>query len=464
MKIKITLALLLLLVGCSGVKSPKYIFYFIGDGMGSDHITLAEMYRAEKSGVLGENKLSFCEFPICGEISTLSASNAITGSAAAGTAIATGVKTNKDVIGLDANYNPVKSIATLAKESGWRVGIATSVTINHATPAAFYAHNKSRDNYFDIAMEATKSNFDFFAGGGVKDRLSEDKSIDIYDKFIEAGYSVAEGLADYEAKEQTANKMLLVQDEKALNKTALQAAIDRREGDLTLTQMVESGIEFLTKDGDGNFIFVVESGIIDWLAHANDGAAVIAELEDFSEAVSKAIEFYNQHPEETLIIVTSDHETGGLGLGNGGYTLDLDILSNQKKSVVSASFGVKRLRKKYSDNVPWEALYQFLQSEFGFGDKVTLTDDELKELRECYEENFTDKGIKFKKTLYSNVDPIVELSTVILNRKAQIGWTTNNHTASHVPLYAIGVGADMFSGRMDNTDIPKRIKNSMKTK
>ncbi|MEG1935600.1 MAG: alkaline phosphatase, partial [Rikenellaceae bacterium] len=159
--------MMVVLSGCTDAK-PKYVFYFIGDGMGLNIVHAAEYYKAAEKGIkLKADTINFAHFPIIGFANSSSADSYITDSAAAGTALACGQKTKQGTIGMDTTQQvPLKSIAIRAKEQGMGVGVVTSVSIDHATPASFYGHNASRNGYYDIAMEGAVSNIDLFGGSG----------------------------------------------------------------------------------------------------------------------------------------------------------------------------------------------------------------------------------------------------------------------------------------------------------
>ena len=201
------------------------------------------------------------------------------------------------------------------------MGIATSVGIDHATPGAFYAHQPDRNMYYEISLDLAKTGFDFYAGSGFNCRDTQK----IFAAIEQAGYTIARGTDEYKEKCDDAQKMLLIQEEGYLP-FSLPYAIDRKEGDLTLAQITESAIDFLTEDNRKGFFLMVEGGKIDWACHDNDPATVVNEVIDFDNAIKVAYEFYQKHPKETLIVVTADHETGGLGLGNSDYTLNLKAL------------------------------------------------------------------------------------------------------------------------------------------
>ena len=307
----------LLLTGMVYAQQAKYVFYFIGDGMGVNQVNGTEMYLAEQEGRIGVTPLLFTTFPVASVATTFSTTNSVTDSSAAGTALATGAKTYNGAIGMDDQKNVLQTVAEKAKKAGKRVGVTTSVSVDHATPAAFYAHQPNRSMYYEIALDLPKAGFDFYAGGGfLKPHTTFDKkkAPSIFPIIEEAGYTVARGLDEYQEKATAAKKMVLIQKEGA-RPDCLPYAIDRKEGDLTLAQITESAISFLTKEKNKGFFLMVEGGKIDWACHGNDPATAFEEVIDMDNAIKVAYEFYKKHPKETLIVVTADHETGGLGLG-----------------------------------------------------------------------------------------------------------------------------------------------------
>lgn len=384
-------------------QEAKYVFYFIGDGMGFSHVVAAEYYSAYmEDGRIGNNSLSFTKFPVLGMASSYSASNIITCSSASGTALSSGYKTNNGFLGVTPDSTNVKSIAYKIHDAGYKVGIMSTVSLDHATPGAFYANSVSRSDYYSIAKQVADTDFEFFGGGGFIDPKGKGGNLpSVYDIIQEKGYVIAAGLEDFDSKKGEAEKILLLQKD-GVDSHELPYAIDRKEGDMKLSDLIESAIEAL--EGEDGFFMMAEAGRIDWAAHSNDGKGTILEVLDLAEAVEVAYQFYLKHPDETLIIVTADHETGGIALGyEKGYTMHFDKLDSQTAS---------------KDN------------------SVSA---------ESYEAG-TGKGKE-------EIDQ--------LNKEARIGWTTGSHTAGNVPVFAIGAGSDLFAGKMDNTDIPKKICSAM---
>ncbi|MBR6433435.1 MAG: alkaline phosphatase [Bacteroides sp.] len=448
----------LLTSGMTYAQQAKYVFYFIGDGMGVNQVNGTEMYLAELEGRIGIKPLLFTTFPVAGMATTFSATNSVTDSSAAGTALSTGEKTYNGAIGMDDNKNVLQTVAERAKKAGKKVGVTTSVSVDHATPAAFYAHQPNRSMYYEIALDLPKAGFDFYAGGGfLKPTTTADKkeAPSIFPIFEENGYTIARGLDEYKSKAAKADKMILIQKEGA-EPSCLPYAIDRKEGDLTLAEITESAISFLTKGKDKGFFLMVEGGKIDWACHSNDPATTFNEVVDMDNAVRVAYEFYKKHPKETLIVITADHETGGLGLGTAKYELQLKSLVNQKESQEVLSRSITDLRKM-NRPVSWEEVKSLLAEKMGFWKELPLTWEQEKMLRDEYEESFVKKHVVFEQSLYSKTEPLAAAARKVMSQIAMVGWTSGNHTAGYVPVYAIGAGSNLFMGKMDNTEIPKRI-------
>lgn len=454
----------LLFVSLGFAQQAKYVFYFIGDGMGVNQVQGTELYRGELEGKIGITPIWFTQFPYATTATTFSATNGVTDSAAAGTALASSNKTKNGTIGMKQDQQTdVNSVAVWAKNKGCRVGVTTSVSVDHATPAAFYAHDPSRGSYYKIGTDLYKAGFDFYAGSDFLDPTNkEDKSgtsENLYSLAEKNGYTIARGYKDYLKKCKKADKMILFQTEKAseADRTAIPYAIDRTKNDLTLADITRSAINFLSKDLSKGFFLMVEGGKIDWACHSNDAATVFHEVVDMDEAVKVAYEFYSQHPDETLIVVTADHETGGFVLGTGAYKLNLQVLKNQKVSENGFTRILNELRKKYNNNVSWEKVQQALKENFGFWDKVQLSKAQEERLQAKYTETFKGQEAKLEKSEYAQDEPLAAEAKRIIDEIALVGWTSGGHSAGYVPVFAIGAGAEQFQGRIDNTEIPVKI-------
>ena len=457
-------AWILLLVATMQVwgQQAKYIFYFIGDGMGVNQVNATETYRAELEGRIGITPLLFTQFPYASMITTFSANSGVTDSAAAGTALATGKKTNNSVIGLEPDLKtPANSIAEKAKEEGMRVGVATSVTIDHATPSSFYAHVPNRNSSYQIGQQLISTGFDFYAGSDFSTpsnrRAPEEGTL--YEQSEKAGYTIARGYKEYQKKARKADKMILFQTEEASKRDrgSIPYAIDREKGDLSLTEITRAGLNFLSKDLSKGFFLMVEGGKIDYACHANDAATVLVEIEDFDNAIRVAYEFYEQHPDETLIVVTADHETGGFVLGNGQYALNLQALKYQRMSVSKLSSKLNELRKKTNNKVSWEMAQKVLSEHFGLFGPLKPNKRQEERIRKAYDENFQNQEVAYDASMYQKDERLATVAKEVINEIAMVGWISGSHSNGYVPVYSIGVGAEKFSQRADNTDIPKKI-------
>lgn len=387
------IAIVMALSSCQ--PKAKYVFLFIGDGMGFGTVNLAEAYKAQSEGKIGMDPLNFTNFPVMGEATTYSANHLITCSSAAGTAMATGFKTNNGMLGVAPDSTNLTSIAYKIHDAGYSVGITSTVQVNHATPASFYGHNVKRSAYYEIGKEIPSTNFEFFAGGGLLHPTGKanENLKSLYEIIAEGGYTIANGYNDFLAKKDTVqDHILLVQAENSADICPFN--LGHPDDALTHKQIVEAAIEVLERNPNG-FFLMSEGGEIDWTAHDKDVAGTVWEILGFEDAIQVALDFYWRHLDETLIIVTADHNTGGASLGSvRGYDCDVSVIDEVTKS-------------------------------------KTTTDVEK----------------------YMNDKDAIDSISV----KAHVGWTTRSHTGDPVPVWAIGVGSKEFAGRIDNTDIPQKI-------
>ena len=441
----------------------KYIFLFIGDGMGLQQVNATQIYI---DSVLKENKgLSFINFPVQTFATTYAATQYITCSAAAGTALSTGVKTSIGTLGLNFNHtDSLFSIAKNLKEDGFKIGLLTSVSIDHATPAAFYAHQGSRGSSYDIAKDLLKSGYDFYASGGLVDpegKKLKEPVPSIYALGEKASFGFTTNLNAVDTLKNK-YKSVVYSAPKPGQENALKYRIDRDSTDITLADMTKKAIQTLYNPK--GFFMMVEGGKIDWACHANDAATTIGEVIDFSDAISQAVDFYNSHPDETIIIVTADHETGGFSLGNKNnkYTMHLAFLKNQKLSIEQFE-DIIQGKLSRSPKPKFQDLLGVAKEKLGLNDATVglgLTDKELKQLNDSYNASLIPVKVKKKDstTSYEVKETFSATCFDILNKKAAVGWTSTAHTGSPVPVYVLGKGSELFTGRLDNTDIPKKIR------
>lgn len=304
---------------CTGTKGsesnmpPKYVFVFIGDGMSYNNVALAESYLSYKNGKLGGEQLLFTTFPSFGCATSHSADCRVTDSSASGTAISTGSKTNNAMLGVDAEGNKLRSISYDLHDMGYNVGIISSVPINHATPSAFYANSQSRYDYYTITEQLPGSGFEYFAGAGMINYYGDDDENpkDGADIMLEKqGVNVCFSIEEAEEAIKNGDMMLVCQPYNKNREAANYDAGGATPADhISLSKMLELGIKRLTDEKP--FFIMCEGGEIDWAAHSQKTFPTVLSIVEFDKAIAVAYDFYKAHPEETLIVVTADHGTGG---------------------------------------------------------------------------------------------------------------------------------------------------------
>lgn len=446
-------------------KTPKYIFMFIGDGMSHVQVNAAQVYTGNnESGKVALGELEFTQFPVAGMATTQDSTSFCPDSASTATSFASGIKTHSGVIGKKVDKTQdAKNITEILKENGKKIGIISTVTINHATPAAYYAHAESRNQYYDIALQMADSNVDYFAGGAINKPTGDKKDQkDAYEILAENGYTITKTKEDFVKLDKNSGK-IYAQSPKLQDSGSMPYSIDYKSGDLKLSDFVRKGIEVL--DNENGFFMMTESGKIDWACHANDAMSTIADTVELNEAVKVAKEFAEKHPDETLIIVTGDHETGGLTIGQAytGYDTAFNLLRNQKMSYVAFDDMIAEMKsngkiKSLDDVMPIITQNFGLKAPSdGSSDSLAMTDYEYKKLQAGFEESMKEEEARTDNQetsiMYGGYDPLSVSLTHILNNKAGIGWTSYSHTGTPVPVFAYGAGAELFNGSYDNTDV-----------
>ena len=464
--------------------SPKYVFLFIGDGMSYPQFQAASDYLGaladndeeqalpsvkydDRNGAVldGPKALNFMNFPVAGSAVTYDACSFAPDSASTATSIATGRKTYSGMINVD--ITGAEEFETIAEklhgQQGYKIGIISSVNLNHATPAAFYAHQASRNNYYEIGQELVDSGFEYFAGGGLKKVTGPNKDQEsLYDLAEAAGYKVTFTQEDAQAVTAQDEKVILI-DEHLADSDAMAYDMDRQEEQWALADYVAKGIEVL--NNDTGFFMMCEGGKIDWACHANDAGATVTDTLALADAVQVAVDFAQEHPAETLILVTGDHETGGLTIGFAGTDYDtyLDNLANQKISY--AQFDEQYVASYKENNTSFEDAMKDVEELFGLkltgedGDRLVLTEYEVQRLRTAYEMIDADASTYTQEqyVLYGGYNPFSVTVTHILNNKSGINFASYSHTGLPVAVFAMGQDAEAFTGYYDNTEIYEKM-------
>ena len=443
----------------AGVK-PKYVFLFIGDGMSTPQRMVAEEFSVK----IGEGELAMNRMPYQVNTRTKSANSIITDSAASATAMACGEKTNNGMVGVAPDGRRLVSIAEVARKSGMKVGIITTVTIVHATPAGFYAHRRKRGLSYQIALDLVASGFDYFAGGGVggkhDDRKDPEYRGNVFDLARMAGYQVVSNREDWAALKPGSKSWSY------FSMGAMDFAIDSDGSQPSLSELVEKGIEVL--DNENGFFMMCEGGKVDYAGHANDAATSVRSVIALDKAVRVALAFADRHPNDTLVMVTGDHETGGMSLGFAGTggKFKVELLANQKCSTESFSSLIKKMLKA-NPKLDFEDVKPLVTERFGLvftkdrSNPMCVRSAELKILKEAFEKDreYVEKQVS-DTTAHDVGRRYVFASTVrnILATHAGIGWSTGAHTALPTLTTAQGAGADIVVGMLENTDIGVRLK------
>lgn len=398
MKRKLFVCVILAIVSVAlRAAAPKYIFIIFGDGMGMNTICMAENHASYVAGKpLGFRHMNFREFPYMGMCDTYASDRLATGSSEAATALFCGQKGYWGQVGMNPAHEPLESIFTKLHGMGYKVGLMSTDPINHATPAAAYAHVDDRGDFRSITRQLPASGFEFLAGNSFIDHDHVDGAKNTDEFLLRYGYPTYYGLSEFGARDKSLDKVILANYRNKTNKSKITAQTDKdknyileeRTEDLTLAQMLSCCLEHL---GDAKpFILLCEQGEIDHACHSNLPMSAVESMYDLENTVALALEFYASHPDETLIVVLSDHETGGVALRGTDKGIDWQPMIDQ-----------------------WNS------------DKP----------KDSYDRK-------------SNR----ELST-----KCGIRWASSGHTGAPTPIFSKGCCAEFFSGAMDNTEFAGKI-------
>ncbi|MBS4177819.1 alkaline phosphatase [Lederbergia citrea] len=389
----------------------KNVIFLIPDGFSASYATNYRWYKGEESAM---------DSMLVGMHRTYSANSEVTDSAAAGTAMATGEKTNNGMISTSPEGEKLQTILEAAEKTGKSSGLVATSTITHATPAVFASHVASRADEADIAPQLLENDVDVILGGGKKyfpdSLLNEAKK---------SGYNIISDKNDLQKAKKSKKLIGLFAED------ALAPELDRDKTDQpSLAEMTDTALNILNKDKDG-FFLMIEGSQIDWAGHAHDAAWAMKDTEAFEEAVERAVDFAKKD-KKTLVVIAGDHDTGGMSVGGyGEYAANLEILRNvtatgdyMASQLNDNRSNVKEIVKKFTD--------------------LDLSAEEVEKIKTA-------------------TNPNGAINDVVSER-ALVGWTSSAHTGVDVPLYAYGPGSELFKGLHENTDIPKLMAEAMKIK
>lgn len=438
--IRAVLAGILLIAGCHSTATqvstesvatraatayPKNIIFLISDGCGPASFTMARQFVQSRGGSdLAVDPL------LVGAVSTQSASNLIVDSAASATALACGVNTNNGAIAVDTAGRPVATILEAAESLGRATGLVATSTITHATPASFSAHVLSRSDQDSVALQQMEQQIEVVLGGGADYYLPADRggrrsdSRDLLAEAASRGYQVVRSRQDLMSVTEVPVIGLF-------SGSHMSYEIDRdRDIQPSLAEMTVRAIDLLARDPDG-FFLMVEGSRIDHAGHGNDAPAHLFDILAFDEAVARAVEFARENG-ETLVISTSDHETGGLSVGarvdgRSAYTWYPERLAEAEHSL-------EFVADSLLGRVPWNRVLE----------AVGIDDPTREELRMGADSTWSRQAL-----------------ADMMSERARIGWTTGGHTAVDVNMYAFGPGSELFAGHLDNTAIATKLAHLM---
>lgn len=440
-------------VQAAEVAKPKNVIMLVMDGSSNNAVTLARWYKGEK--------LAMDEI-LTGAVRTYSAESAITDSAPAATALATGHKSNDKYIGVlpsvvnspgleqvaeEDAFKPVANVLEGAKQQGKATGLISTSEIQHATPAGFSAHAKNRSQYDDIAEQQVYQNIDVVLGGGYDslvpgelDQASAAFKLGSVKNARKDGENLLDVLKDKNyAFVQTRDELLNTNASKiwgSFAPSALAYDFDRATTKLsepTLAEMTNKAIDTLKQDEDGFFLFV-EGSKVDWAAHANDTIGMISDILSFDDAVKEAVEFAKEDG-NTLVIAVTDHGNSGITMGNlntSGTYSSIPVsayIDPLKKATMTIEGALSQLKEDRSNLAEVAALYGLDE----------LTEEELATLQNA--ENLGNAMVK------------------MLANRANIGYTTGGHTGDDVFLYSFG--PSKVAGLVENTDLAHAMAEFM---
>ncbi len=393
---------------------PKNIIIMIGDGMGPAYTSAYRYYKDNPD--TEEIEQTVFDRLLVGMSSTYpaSVSGYVTDSAASATALATGFKSYNGAISVDTEKRPLPTLMEKAKTLGLATGVAVTSQVNHATPAAFLAHNESRRNYIDIAQSYLDSDADVILGGG-----QQYFSDSLLAQFTAKGY---QHIDDFSQLDTVTNPKVLG----LFADVQLPWAINDNQSH-KLSKMTQKAIDLLSQNQQG-FVLLVEGSLIDWAGHSNDIATAMGEMDEFAAAIEVVEQFVRQS-KDTLVVITADHNTGGLSVGaNDKYEWNPAVLHKVKASPDEIA------SRAVADN-HWQDVIASLIGFTPTAAEYTLLDNARMQGNE----------------------PLTIALRKLIDVYSNTGWTSGGHTAVDVQVFSSGPGARLFSGHQDNVDIANKV-------
>ncbi|MER2493629.1 alkaline phosphatase [Catenovulum sediminis] len=404
--------------------SSKNIIYMIGDGMGANYLTAYRYWIAQQPNHT-INSTILDKLWVGNAMTYPDDDTFVTDSAAGATALATTTKTYNGAIAVDHQHQPLHTLLIEAKKRNKSTALLATSDITHATPASFYAHQKQRNEYNQIADQLYDNQWqnkplaDLVLAGGLTYLKRQDRNL--LQEFTRLGYQLE---TDFN-KLQNLNKLPALG---VFHDKGFDYALDSQQNRLAL--MTRHALNLLANPTtkQNGFFMLIEASQIDWCGHANDIACALAEMHDFARAIEIAHQFVLSNP-DTLLVVTADHETGGLSIGaDGEYNWNPQVLNNVRHSLPILG---KKLASSESPINTWYALTQIELSEEARAELTSIQSGEQ--------------------------NKYVNFARKVINQYSLTGWTSGGHTAADVPVLAAGADARLFYGFQDNTQIAEKL-------
>jgi len=436
-------------------RSPKYIFIFLSDGAGIAGMEAARMYNrvVHNEGLNIPDKIM--KQGSLGLITVHPADSLTTDSAAAATAMASGCKAKVGSLGLCANGSIPKTVMEVAKDRGMRIGLVTTSTIYDASPAAFTGHVADRKFFSLIVDQYLRLAPDLLLGGGRDQFIPQNQpgsgrkdDRNMIDSFAKQGYAYVSDKKDLSRAK--GNKLLGL-----FTLQEMSFELDR-DKEPSLAEMTESAIRFLEENNRRGFMVFIENENTDAAGHMTDVASVIHAYREFDRAVGLAYDFYRKHPRETLILVSSDHDTGGLGFTlaleepSGRHAKRMAATETDLKKIASISISLKKAAEILGPHPTSDGVDRLMKEHFkGF----TLAPD-LKRM-------ILAKQLPGR-SIYT--DPVANTLGMMIANNTQVYWAASGHTSQPVFVAALGIGSELFRGYQDNTDFAKHLFTLLREK
>jgi len=468
----------------------KNVILLIGDGMGPQAVGLMIYYNRF---LIGEEKPLHMERLMAagntGYCLTYQYGTVVTDSASAATALASGVKTRDGIIGKDHDGRPMKTLVDIARESGKSSGLISNTRITHATPAAFFAQVIHRDMENEIAAQLVeRGDLTVALSGGAQHFVSEEMKVEAHPELL--GIDKAAGWGSSKRKDKrdliveakgkgyalvSNDRELAALDAKEIDKvlglfsaSGFPSAIDRqphhKTGVPTLSQMTEKALEILKKNPQG-FFLMVEGGQIDWVEHGNDVASVLHEMMEFDKAIGVAMSFAEANP-DTLIVVTADHDTGGLAISYSKYQPPAAVkLPSGETWKTKYNFGEKVIFEKMARQkksfqrmlLDSKGDAAALKKEVEGNSAFSITDGQAAYILTKDPRTGHPETKEYSEFYVYGPSTAMALMGRLFGKEMNTAWAVGTHTHTPVMVFARGPLAEKFRGLLDNTNIPQII-------